>query len=161
MQQQQPDHRAVVQPPIESTTVADVLIGAIGLTGLLVLVAVLLGGAFGGLLIGIKMLRRRTNIEPVRLRHHSHCLITPRGFAWTRYTLDREDRHDRDSARVGSLAHSSPIDSRNRTLASESDHARPRPLERLLVAQHRVEQRLRNLLAVGACSSAAVLPACG
>jgi uncharacterized protein YneF (UPF0154 family) len=54
----------VVQQPIESTTVADVLIGAIGLTGMLVLVAALLGGLFGGLLIGVKLLRRRLNIEP-------------------------------------------------------------------------------------------------
>jgi hypothetical protein len=43
--------------------VADVLIGAIGLTGLLVLVAILLGGAFGGALIGIKILRRRMNVD--------------------------------------------------------------------------------------------------
>ena len=54
----------VIQPPTESTTIADVLIGAIGLTGLLVLVAIVLGGAFGGILIGIKVLRRRMNMEP-------------------------------------------------------------------------------------------------
>jgi hypothetical protein len=54
----------VVQQPVESTGLADVLIGAIGLTGALVLLAVLLGGAFGGLLIGIKMLRRRANLDP-------------------------------------------------------------------------------------------------
>ena len=64
MIQQTPIIVHVVQPPIESTTVADVLIGAIGLTGVLVLLAVLLGGAFGGILIGIKVLRRRMNIEP-------------------------------------------------------------------------------------------------
>jgi hypothetical protein len=61
--QQTPIIVHVVQPPIESTTVADVLIGAIGLTGLLVLVALLLGSAFGGALIGIKILRRRRNAE--------------------------------------------------------------------------------------------------
>jgi uncharacterized protein YneF (UPF0154 family) len=54
----------VVQQPIESTTVADVLLGAIGLTGMLVLVAALLGGVFGAVLIGVKLLRRRLNIEP-------------------------------------------------------------------------------------------------
>ena len=54
----------VVQPPIESTTVADVLIGAIGLTGVLILVAALLGALFGGFLIGVKLLRRRLNMEP-------------------------------------------------------------------------------------------------
>lgn len=64
MIQQQPIIVHVIQPPTETTTVADVLIGAFGLTGLLVLVALLLGGAFGGVLIGIKILRRRMNIEP-------------------------------------------------------------------------------------------------
>ena len=54
----------VVQQPVESTSLADVLIGAIGLTGALVLLAILLGGAFGGLLIGVKLLRRRLNLDP-------------------------------------------------------------------------------------------------
>jgi uncharacterized protein YneF (UPF0154 family) len=53
----------VVQQPVESTTVADVLIGAVGLTGMLVLLAALLGGLFGGVLIGVKLLRRKWNIE--------------------------------------------------------------------------------------------------
>ena len=64
MIQQQPIIVHVIQPATESTTVADVLIGAFGLTGLLVLLAILLGGVFGGVLIGIKVLRRRMNIEP-------------------------------------------------------------------------------------------------
>jgi hypothetical protein len=49
----------VVQQPVESTSLADVLIGAFGLIGALVLLAVVLGGALGGLLIGLKLLRRR------------------------------------------------------------------------------------------------------
>jgi hypothetical protein len=53
----------VVQQPVESTTVADVLIGAIGLTGVLVLFALFLGGALGGILIGVKMLRARLRPE--------------------------------------------------------------------------------------------------
>ncbi len=53
----------VVQQPIESTTIGDVLIGAIGLTGMLILLAALLGALFGGLLIGVKLLRRRLNLE--------------------------------------------------------------------------------------------------
>lgn len=53
----------VVQSPVESTTVADVLIGAIGLTGVLLLCALLLGGMFGGILIGMKLLRARMNPE--------------------------------------------------------------------------------------------------
>lgn len=54
----------VVEQPVRSTTVGDVLIGAIGLTGILILLAALLGGAFGALLIGVKLLRRRFNMEP-------------------------------------------------------------------------------------------------
>jgi hypothetical protein len=61
----QPVMVRVVEPPIESTTVADVLIGALGLTGVLVLSALLLGAVFGGILIGIKKLREKYNLEPV------------------------------------------------------------------------------------------------
>jgi hypothetical protein len=64
LQQPNPIIVQVVQQPVESTGLADVLIGAIGLTGALVLLAVLLGGAFGGVLIGVKMLRRRANLDP-------------------------------------------------------------------------------------------------
>ena len=55
----------VVEQPIESTTVGDVLIGAFGLTGVLILSALLLGALFGGILIGIKKLREKYNLEPV------------------------------------------------------------------------------------------------
>lgn len=55
----------VVQSTVEETSVADVLIGSIGLTGVLVLVAILLGGALGGALIGIKKLRARYNLESI------------------------------------------------------------------------------------------------
>jgi hypothetical protein len=64
LQQANPIIVQVVQPPIESTTVGDVLIGALGLTGVLLLAAMLLGGVFGGILIGIKLLRARANIAP-------------------------------------------------------------------------------------------------
>jgi hypothetical protein len=55
----------VVDQPVESTTAADVLLGAIGLTGALILGALLLGALFGGILIGIKKLREKYNLEPV------------------------------------------------------------------------------------------------
>ena len=64
LQQPNPIIVQVVQQPVESTGLADVLIGAIGLTGALVLLAILLGAAFGGVLIGVKMLRRRANLDP-------------------------------------------------------------------------------------------------
>lgn len=54
----------VVEPAAESTTVADVLIGALGLTGVLLLVAAICGAALGGILIGVKLLRQRYNLEP-------------------------------------------------------------------------------------------------
>ncbi len=55
----------VIEQPAHSTSVADVLIGAIGLTGVLILVAVLLGAALGGILIGVKKLRARYDLESV------------------------------------------------------------------------------------------------
>jgi hypothetical protein len=55
----------VVEQPVESTTAADVLIGAIGLTGALIVGAVLLGALFGGILIGVKKMREKYNLEPV------------------------------------------------------------------------------------------------
>lgn len=57
LQQGQPIMVEVVQQPVESTTVADVLLGAIGLTGVLVLAAVLLGALLGGMLIAYKTWR--------------------------------------------------------------------------------------------------------
>lgn len=64
MQSPQPIIVRVVQQPVDPTTVADVLIGAIGLTGALVLVAVVLGVALGGILIGVKILRARYRVGP-------------------------------------------------------------------------------------------------
>jgi hypothetical protein len=55
----------VVEQPVKTTSVADVLVGAIGLTGVLILVALTLGAIFGGILIGVKKLRARYNLEPV------------------------------------------------------------------------------------------------
>ena len=65
MQQPSPIIVRVVELPAESTTVADVLIGALGLTGALVVAAALLGLVLGGILIGIKLLRARYNLEPI------------------------------------------------------------------------------------------------
>ena len=56
----------IVEEPVESTTVADVLIGSLGLAGALIVAAAVLGVLIGGILIGIKKLRARYNLEPVR-----------------------------------------------------------------------------------------------
>ena len=61
----QPVMARVVEPAAESTTVADILIGALGLTGVMLLAALLLGAILGGLLIGVKKVRARYNLEPV------------------------------------------------------------------------------------------------
>lgn len=57
--------QVVEQPVAESTTAADILIGSIGLTGVLLLIAVCLGGVLGAILIGIKRLRARYDLESV------------------------------------------------------------------------------------------------
>ena len=65
----------VIETPAKSTSVGDVLIGAIGLTGVLILVAVLLGAALGGLLIGVKKFRARYNLEPIPDEEFQPALI--------------------------------------------------------------------------------------
>ncbi len=61
----QPVMVRVVEQPVETANVADVLFGAIGLTGVLILLAILLGIILGGVLIGFKKLRARYNLEPI------------------------------------------------------------------------------------------------
>ena len=55
----------VVEQPVDSTNVADVLLGSIGLAGVLILCAVLLGGLLGALLIGVKRMREKYDPEAV------------------------------------------------------------------------------------------------
>jgi hypothetical protein len=63
LQAGQPIIVRVVEQPVHSTSISDVIIGAIGLTGLLLLTAALLGAVLGGILIGIKLLRARLDLE--------------------------------------------------------------------------------------------------
>jgi hypothetical protein len=65
LQQQPVMVRVIEQPPADATTVADVLLGAIGLTGALIVGAVLLGALFGAILIAVKRYREKHNLEPV------------------------------------------------------------------------------------------------
>jgi hypothetical protein len=64
-QSAQPIVVRVIEEPVKSTGVADILIGALGLTGAMLLAALLLGALLGGILIGIKKLRARYGMEPV------------------------------------------------------------------------------------------------
>jgi hypothetical protein len=50
IQQSNPVIVKIVEPPHDPTGISDVIIGAIGLTGFIVLLAVLLGLTFGGIL---------------------------------------------------------------------------------------------------------------
>lgn len=54
----------VIEQPEETTTIVDVLVGSLGLTAVLLLAAVVLGAVLGGILIGLKLLRARYNLEP-------------------------------------------------------------------------------------------------
>jgi hypothetical protein len=63
LQAGQPIIVRVVEQPVQSTSISDVIIGAIGLTGLLLLTAAFLGAILGGILIGIKLLRARFDLE--------------------------------------------------------------------------------------------------
>jgi hypothetical protein len=65
IQASQPVMVRVMEPVVESTTAADILIGALGLTGVMLIAAVLLGGLLGAMLIGFKKLRARYNLEPI------------------------------------------------------------------------------------------------
>jgi hypothetical protein len=55
----------VVEEPVKSTTIVDVLLGSLGLAGALLLAALVLGILLGGTLIGIKLFRARYNLEPI------------------------------------------------------------------------------------------------
>lgn len=66
MQPSNPIIVRVVEEPVEATTVADVLLGSLGLAGALILIAALLGVVLGAALIGLKLLRRRWGLEPVQ-----------------------------------------------------------------------------------------------
>lgn len=65
MQSSQPILVRVIEEPVETTGIADIVLGALGLTGVMLLAALLLGALLGGLLIGIKRFRAKYNLEPI------------------------------------------------------------------------------------------------
>lgn len=65
MQASEPILVRVIEEPVETTGVADILIGAFGLTGVMLLAALVLGAILGGVLILIKRLRAKYDLEPV------------------------------------------------------------------------------------------------
>jgi hypothetical protein len=64
LQQPAPIIVELIKEPEKSTTIVDVLVGSLGLTTVLLLAAVVLGAVLGGILIGVKLLRARFNLEP-------------------------------------------------------------------------------------------------
>ena len=54
----------VIQEPVKSTTIVDVLLGSLGLVGVLLLAALVLGAILCGMMIGIKLFRARYSLEP-------------------------------------------------------------------------------------------------
>jgi hypothetical protein len=76
--QQQPIMISVVEQPVAETTVADVLLGAMGLTGVLILAALVLGLVFGGLIVGYKRYRERGRTDGPRAGADSDAIhISP------------------------------------------------------------------------------------
>ena len=64
-QPSQPIVVRVIEEPVETTGISDVVLGALSLTGVMLAAALLLGLLLGGLLIGVKRFRARYNLEPV------------------------------------------------------------------------------------------------
>lgn len=73
--QQQPIIVRVVETPVHQTTLTDVIFGALGLVGVLVLAAALMGVVLGGGLIAYKRWRERTG-RPVD-EDHDAFRVTP------------------------------------------------------------------------------------
>ena len=75
MQSAQPIVVRVFEEPVKSTGVGDIILGALGLTGVMLLAALLLGALLGGILITIKRLRAKYDLEPVD--DHDALRVTP------------------------------------------------------------------------------------
>ena len=75
MQSEQPIVVRVIEEPVKSTGVGDVILGALGLTGVMLLAALVLGALLGGILITIKRLRAKYDLEPVS--DHDALRVTP------------------------------------------------------------------------------------
>ena len=54
----------VVEEPVHETSISDVIIGSLGLVGVLLLCALVLGAVLGGGLVLYKRLRARDGLDP-------------------------------------------------------------------------------------------------
>jgi uncharacterized protein YacL len=74
-QANQPIIVRVVEQPVHETTISDVIFGSIGLVGVLLLAALLLGLLLGGGLILVKRLTARDALDAKR--DAEHLRVTP------------------------------------------------------------------------------------
>ena len=63
MQQASPIIVRVVEQPVHETTISDVVLGSLGLVGILLVVAAVMGLILGGTLIVFKRLRHRDGLD--------------------------------------------------------------------------------------------------
>jgi hypothetical protein len=89
VQSTQPIVVRVLEEPVKSTGVGDIILGALGLTGVMLLAALLLGALLGGILITIKRLRAKYDLEPVS--DHEALRVTPSSS--TPYPVRRAGAH--------------------------------------------------------------------
>jgi hypothetical protein len=54
----------VIEQPVHETTVADVILGSLGIVGVLLLCALVLGGLLGAGMVAYKKLTARDGIDP-------------------------------------------------------------------------------------------------
>jgi hypothetical protein len=72
---QQPVIARIVEQPVHQTSISDIILGSLGLVGVLLVSAALLGLLLGGILIGVKLLRARFGAEPAP--DHAELRVTP------------------------------------------------------------------------------------
>ena len=75
LQQAPPIIVRVVEQPVHETTFSDVIFGSLGLVGVMLLAAALMGVLLGGGLIAWKRLRRRDSLDPDD--HAGSVRVTP------------------------------------------------------------------------------------
>ena len=66
LQQQTPIIVRVIEEPVDETTISDVILGSLGLVGVLLLSALLLGLLLGGALVLYKRLRAKDGLDAER-----------------------------------------------------------------------------------------------
>jgi hypothetical protein len=55
----------VVEEPVDTTGISDIVVGALGLTGVMLMAALVLGALLGGVLIAVKRFRAKYGLEPI------------------------------------------------------------------------------------------------